>query len=99
MVSFERVIHLGTLLAVLPECGKVVEELYEFQRETENRICRSAFRKRIEHYAEKKLEEMIPAGAAAGRSTKTAIWRWMRKINSYKLKGWKIPPKKIIKKT
>ena len=41
------------LLAVLPECGKVVEELYEFQRETENRICRSAFRKRIEHYAEK----------------------------------------------
>lgn len=66
------------LLAVLPECGKVVEELYEFQRETENRICRSAFRKRIEHYAEK-LEEMIPAGAAAGRSTKTAIWRWMRK--------------------
>ncbi|MEI3274763.1 MAG: hypothetical protein V8R97_06300 [Fusicatenibacter saccharivorans] len=41
------------LLAVLPECGKVVEELYEFQRGTENRICRSAFRKRIEHYAEK----------------------------------------------
>lgn len=41
------------LLAILPECGKVVEELYEFQRETENRICRSAFRKRIEHYAEK----------------------------------------------
>ena len=46
----------------------------------------------------KKLEEMISAGAAAGRSIKTAIWRWMRKSILIKLNGWKIPPKKIIKR-
>lgn len=85
------------MLAVLPECGKVVEELYEFQRGTENRICRSAFRKRIEHYAEKNWKN-DPCWCGSGKKYKDCHLALDEKINSYKLKGWKIPPKKIIKR-